>query len=184
MDRSLAWIGSFPPAVDLANTVIDSPRGALDLLETDADLDAWIVAERPHLLVAGAAAGHLLEVRALRDAAREVLFATTDGRPIGRKALQLVNRAAADVPVHMRLRTDGERETIETATSSFARFAAAIARSLIELVTGPDSGRLSTCGAPSCGMFFLRDDPRQRWCSSSCGTRARVARHARRHKQR
>jgi predicted RNA-binding Zn ribbon-like protein len=34
------------------------------------------------------------------------------------------------------------------------------------------------CDAPSCGQFFTRSRPNQRWCGPACGTRARVARHA------
>jgi predicted RNA-binding Zn ribbon-like protein len=183
VDRSFAWLGAFPPAVDLANTVIDSPRGPADLLETDRDLDAWIAAERPHVASAAAAAGHLPEVRELRDAVREALLASIDRRPIPARALDRVNGAVADVPVRPRLERDGTRTTVDSAGSDFARFGAVVARSLIELVAGPDRARLSTCSAPSCGMFFLLDHPRQRWCTPACGNRARVARHARRHRR-
>jgi predicted RNA-binding Zn ribbon-like protein len=36
------------------------------------------------------------------------------------------------------------------------------------------------CDAPSCGQFFAGGRAGRRWCSDACGTRARVARHARR----
>ena len=178
VDRSLSWIGYFPPAVDLANTIIDSPAGMVDLLATDADLEAWIAAESAQLPLAQAAEGHLADVQVLRDAVRATLFAAVADRRVPAAALEAVNAAAAAVPTHPRLRADATRELVETSGDAFRRFLATVARSVIELLAGDERARLSVCGAPSCGMFFLRDDPRQRWCTSSCGNRARVARHA------
>jgi predicted RNA-binding Zn ribbon-like protein len=54
---------------------------------------------------------------------------------------------------------------------------AAIARSAIEVVGGPDRGRVRVCRAPGCGTFFLAGRAGQVWCSAACGNRARVARH-------
>ena len=36
--------------------------------------------------------------------------------------------------------------------------------------------------APSCGTFFVPNRANQQWCGEPCGTRARVARHAARHR--
>ena len=44
-NEALPWLG-FPPAVDLANTVMVTPAGELDLLEDEGQLRAWIAAER------------------------------------------------------------------------------------------------------------------------------------------
>jgi predicted RNA-binding Zn ribbon-like protein len=55
-----------------------------------------------------------------------------------------------------------------------------LARDAIELLAGPDIGRLRQCEAGSCGTFFLDTSRagRRRWCSSSsCGNRSRVAAH-------
>ena len=56
---------------------------------------------------------------------------------------------------------------------------AAVGRSTIEFLTGPDRGRLRACPAARCVKYFLQDDPRQTWCSASCGNRERVNRHYR-----
>src|SRR5919109_564196 len=105
-DENLPWL-VFPPAVDLSNTVIATPAGPRDLLESEEEL------------------------------------------------------AAGD---------------------SYVRFEAAVARSAIELASRGED-RLSVCGAPSCGMLYLREHPRQVWCSKACGNRARVARHAARQRR-
>ncbi len=177
-EQPLSWIGLFPPAVDLANTVIASPTGPLDLLATEDALRAWIEAERPAFALADAASGRLDEVRALREPIREILTAACSGRILPAAAVGAINDAAAAVATYPRLLPDGTSELVEAGADVFARFRAAVARSLVTLLSGEDRARLSMCGAPSCGMFFLRDDRRQRWCTPSCGNRARVARHA------
>jgi predicted RNA-binding Zn ribbon-like protein len=53
-----------------------------------------------------------------------------------------------------------------------------VAAATIELVGTGGSDAVRFCDAPSCGDFFAPDRPNQRWCDDSCGTRARVARHA------
>jgi predicted RNA-binding Zn ribbon-like protein len=92
-------------------------------------------------------------------------------------AVRAVNRAAErlgarelewpadDAPV---LRWAGQTDLI-----------AAVGRSTIEFLTGPDRGRLRACPAARCVKYFLQDDPRQMWCSASCGNRERVNRHYR-----
>ncbi|MER7249744.1 CGNR zinc finger domain-containing protein [Kribbella sp. NPDC000426] len=56
---------------------------------------------------------------------------------------------------------------------------AAVGRSAIEFLSGPDRVRLRACPAARCVKYFLQDDPRQMWCSASCGNRERVNRHYR-----
>ena len=56
---------------------------------------------------------------------------------------------------------------------------AVVARSAIDLLTGPWSERVRRCEAPGCPRLFVARDARRRWCSSAtCGNRVRVARHA------
>ncbi|MDX6239872.1 MAG: hypothetical protein QOG10_4687, partial [Kribbellaceae bacterium] len=47
----------------------------------------------------------------------------------------------------------------------------------IDFLTGPDRQRLRACPAARCVKYFLQDDPRQTWCSASCGNRERVNRY-------
>ena len=57
--EALPWLG-FPPAVDLANTVMVTPVGDLDLLEDEGQLRAWIAAERGQIAGVEAASGSRL----------------------------------------------------------------------------------------------------------------------------
>jgi predicted RNA-binding Zn ribbon-like protein len=83
-NEALPWFG-FPPAVDLANTVVVTPAGELDLLEDKGQLRAWIAAERGRIDGVEAASRRLPEVRALRETVRELLHARANGKPLRRK---------------------------------------------------------------------------------------------------
>jgi predicted RNA-binding Zn ribbon-like protein len=170
------WLG-FPPAVDLANTVMVTPAGDLDLLGDENGLRAWVAAERGRIAGVGAASGRLTEVRALRDTVRGLLHARARGEPPPEEARRRVNAISASVPLRAVLTLEGRAVEEPDARDTYALFESTVARSAIEL-GDRDEDRLSVCGAPSCGMLFLRDHPRQVWCSKACGNRARVARHA------
>jgi predicted RNA-binding Zn ribbon-like protein len=175
------WLG-FPPAVDLANTVMVTPAGELDLLEDEGQLRAWIAAERGRIVGVEAASGRLPEVRALRETVRELLHARANGEPPPEKARRRVNAICASVPLRAVLTPEGRAVEEPDARDSYALFESTVSRSAVELADR-DEDRLSVCGAPSCGMLFLRDHPRQVWCSKACGNRARVARHAARRRR-
>lgn len=181
MARAFPLLGE-PLAVDLVNTLVRADEGVTDLLDGDAALRAWLErhadvlprADRPTHSVLS-----LHAVRELRDALRDLLGATVEGRAPDAAGLRVVNDAAGrahpalergdDGPVlrwHPLDRRDGTAEL------------AAIARSGIDVVTGPDRDRLRRCEGPGCVLFFVATNPRRRWCSSQgCGNRVRVARH-------
>jgi|SRR5918995_1490158 predicted RNA-binding Zn ribbon-like protein len=176
-----AWL-TFPPAVDLSNTMIDSPDGPVDLLTTDEELADWIAIERGRIDAVESARSRLAEVRDLRSEVRGLLYAHAESRPLPvapRRRLNGLSEAAASFPM---LRPSGKLEVGYTAADRFEVFAGVIARSAIKICSA--GGRsLSVCRAPSCGMFYVPGHPRQRWCSSECGNRARVARHAERRRR-
>jgi predicted RNA-binding Zn ribbon-like protein len=179
--EALPWLG-FPPAVDLANTVMVTPAGELDLLEDEGQLRAWIDAERGRIVGVEAASGRLPEVRALRETVRELLHARANGEPPPEIARRRVNAICASVPLRAVLTPEGRVVEEPDTRDTYALFESTVSRSAIELADR-DEDRLSVCGAPSCGMLFLRDHPRQVWCSKACGNRARVARHAARRRR-
>ena len=181
VDRTMPWLG-FPPAVDLVNTIVVTPRQPVDLLTTEDDLSAWVTAEMGRIPGVEAAPGRLSEVRHLRGVVRAALFAAAEGLPPPRRAVEAINAASAAAPGYPVLR-GGHREEEVLTTDRFACFRAAVARSAIEIVAEAEREGLSVCRAPSCGMLFLRRSIGQRWCCDACGNRARVARHAHRRQQ-
>jgi predicted RNA-binding Zn ribbon-like protein len=180
--ESFPWLG-FPPAVDLANTVLVTPAGDRDLLETDDQLEAWIAPERGRIPGVEAASGRLAEVRELRDLVRDLLHSRARGHRAPERARRRINAISSAAPILVTLTADGSAKREPDARDAYSRFETAIARSAIELADRREHG-LSVCGAPSCGMLFLREHPRQVWCSKACGNRARVARHAARQRGR
>ena len=182
IDRSLPWL-VFPPAVDLANTVVKTSGGPVDLLTSEQELAVWIAAERGRVSDVESARGRLEEVRDLRDAVHGLLHARKEGRRPPPASVDAVNGASRAVPVAPVLGEDLAVSEEPVAAEPFDRFRAAIARSAIELL-GRGAEALAKCGAPSCGMLFLPANARQTWCSPACGNRARVARHAARRRRR
>lgn len=168
------------PALDLANTVAISDGDEHDLIASLAEYGEWARVEAGFL---PPGSGNLLErhreeLMEARAAVRDLLAAVTagdDAPPAAVAALNDLSRAAPEWPEldpgswEVHTRTDAG-----PARALLARYA----RSAIDLVA-TEAGRLRRCPAPSCGMFYVRSRGSQRWCSTQCGTRARVARHYR-----
>jgi predicted RNA-binding Zn ribbon-like protein len=176
VDETLPWL-TFPPAVDLSNTIVVTPRGELDLLTTDQQLDVWIAAERGRIPSVNAAAGRLHDVRNLRADLRALLYAHAHRRPLPEAPRRRVNALSAAAPTYPTLDRAGSIIVKQTSADHYANFAAELARSAIQLLSN-DNTSLAVCTAPSCGLLYPPDHPRQRWCCRACGNRARVARHA------
>jgi predicted RNA-binding Zn ribbon-like protein len=105
------------------------------------------------------------------------------------EAVERLNAAAARQPVTVSLAwPDGAapeasvRPVPEAAQDQVAVLVAVLARAAVEFLTGPRRERLRACAAPRCVRYFVKAHGRQEWCKPSCGNRARVARHYRRHR--
>ncbi|HEU4944206.1 MAG TPA: CGNR zinc finger domain-containing protein [Solirubrobacterales bacterium] len=175
------WLGE-PLAIDLANTAMTTPGAEpVDLLATAEDLRAWIEAEGERLGEYVFDPDDLDEVRELRDTVRELLGAAVEATGFPARSLRHLNAVSAAAPIAPQLALDADGVPDETArieeSGTLDAALGRIARSAIELLSGPERERLKVCGAPSCGMFFLGA---RRWCCSACGNRARAARHYRR----
>ncbi len=98
-------------------------------------------------------------------------------------ALRMVNRAADRLgTMQLDWPDDGSPVTRWAGRTDdpVALLVGAVGRSTIDFLSGPDRTRLRACPAARCVKYFLQDDPRQLWCSPSCGNRERVNRHYRR----
>jgi predicted RNA-binding Zn ribbon-like protein len=172
-----------PLAVELHNTVY-AVRGAIrDGLESADGLRAWLqgIAERlPESARAADAARHQ-EFLDLRDAVRDALHASIEGEPAPAPALEALNAAAARAPVSPLVVTDADgrlrAQTRYHEADPTDVALATIAADAVFLLTGPGREELRECRAPGCVLMFARDHPRRRWCSTTCGNRARQARH-------
>jgi predicted RNA-binding Zn ribbon-like protein len=163
-------------ALALAGTRLTDPAGERDLLDGPRELERWLAAngiEEPGLAL------RLADIRALRSAIRNLFEAAAGGRSLPSDAASALNGFSAAAPRYPSLEAgDGPPRAVEiVGASGPAAVFAAIARSAIATLGGPDRERLRICPAPRCGRAFLAERPRQVWCSNACGNRVRVARH-------
>jgi predicted RNA-binding Zn ribbon-like protein len=173
-----------PLALELASTIFAVDGQVRDGLATPADLAAWLSVNDLHD-PRPVPASQLDSFRALRSAIRELFGAAVEGHPPAQSAVAVLNDLSAAAPQWVRLDwidQTAPRTAVETAADPAAVALATVARSCIELLSGPARERLSVCRAPGCVLFFLRQGGRREWCSAQCGNRARVARHYQRHR--
>ncbi|MEV4314582.1 CGNR zinc finger domain-containing protein [Actinocrispum sp. NPDC049592] len=172
-------------ALELARTVHhDGKDGVIDDIETGQGFGEWLESQglRP-----SRAREKVVELRR----AIRALFAHAvhpdppakddDGRLSLDIALRQLNKAATGVLRAPQLVWPDEVEYRETFADESHQLLAEIARSAIDVLSGPDRKRLKACPAPRCVKYFLQAHPRQAWCKPSCGNRARVGRYYQRH---
>ncbi|TDO51270.1 CGNR zinc finger protein [Kribbella sp. VKM Ac-2527] len=182
-----------PVPVRLMNTIWADRKGIHDALADVDDLRSWLTAVDGAAiqLPAGARLGRseLAAFRVLRDALRRLAaLVTEDARPAAAAsdielAVTKVNEAVASGNTWPQLslrRGNFERQSAGSATPAM-RSLSTIATEAIELFAGEDRALLRACYAPGCVLYFVKNHPRRDWCSTSCGNRARAARHYRRH---
>jgi predicted RNA-binding Zn ribbon-like protein len=185
----------------LASTIRhDGAGGVADDLADVPGLASWLRAEAEPLgsYLGGAGAADeptRLDVVSVRLAVRSLFAEAVRPEPPSRAdsasllappaALDRLNRAAATTPVHPVLGwPTGAAPTLAWRSEpgdERSRLVAGLARAGIEFLSGPGRELLRACQAPRCVRYFVRSSPRQQWCRPSCGNRARVARHYRRH---
>src|SRR4051812_37715467 len=174
------WLGD-PLAVDFANTLKRRGADHVDLLAAGEDLERWceLEGDRVPRLGAGEATHRLADVRAVRAAVCAVLRAAAEGQACPPEPGARLDARARRHPVVTQLcGPPAVPEGLAPADELLARVTAAA----IALARDGSEQGLAFCDAPSCGQLFIRDRAGQRWCGPGCGTRARVARHAVRHR--
>ncbi|SNS09560.1 CGNR zinc finger domain-containing protein [Actinacidiphila glaucinigra] len=185
-------------ALELVSTIRhDGDGGVADDLVDPSALTAWVREHVPDYGDFTADGAALADVLALRRAVR-ALFAravapaqpsSADARRLtpAEQALAHLNAAAARVPVVPRLVWEAEEAPVARLVPAAegddpaARVVAELARAAVGFLAGPERERLRACTAPRCVRYFVKSHGRQEWCKPSCGNRARVARHYRRH---
>ncbi|HEU0197221.1 MAG TPA: ABATE domain-containing protein [Nevskiaceae bacterium] len=172
-----------PLALDLVNTRIHRDGAAVDLLNRPAALDQWLHAEDARVDWHGRVrAQELAAIRELRDALDHLLRASLFHQRGAAIAVRALNPALALPAPEAQLawNTDGPWKASPSASERLATLLRQLATSTLDLLTGPDAGRVRQCAHPSCILLFLARNPRRRWCSSAtCGNRARISRHYR-----
>ena len=190
-------------SVELANTLFFAGGRTLDALDTSGGAARWLAAVDTRTLsdgstLARAAAGapewsqvvdEDLRCRLweLRGAVRSLFGAFADGQSAPFEPIEHLNRLSAAAPSWLyATATRGHVEITRRRPPVTADgILAALAEDALAVVADPvTAAELTACPCPGCLGLFIRDDPRRRFCSSTCSTRTRVARHYARNKNR
>jgi predicted RNA-binding Zn ribbon-like protein len=188
-------------AFQLAATIRHDGRGGVaDALDSAAGVEAWIQRnsalmtellgwplDPAGVVVDDAACARILNVRrAVRSLFARAVSPATPSRADANSllapsvAVDVLNKAADGLcGPHLEWPTEGTPATRWSGRTEdpVTLLVAALGRSGIDFLTGPDRDRLRACPAARCVKYFLQDDPRQTWCSPSCGNRERVNRY-------
>jgi predicted RNA-binding Zn ribbon-like protein len=191
-----------PLPVDLMNTVAAAQHGTHDAIRDQHATAAWIgaISDRlrsdagdaldPAELDETAVGTIAPQLRELRDALRCLAAeATNDPRPPVAPTIPTRQTAIDTVNALTRMWPELAWPAGETPTRAFRTdgtpaqlIVSLIAHQAVELFTSAQRDQLRACLAPGCLWYFLKQHPRQEWCSAACGNRARVARHYQRHR--
>jgi predicted RNA-binding Zn ribbon-like protein len=171
------WLGQ-GLALDLADTVTVEDGVENDLIRSARDYERWAELEGAFLPGRYRPTLHRSrrELLALRTELRAALGAVTAGGALPKSAVDRLNAASRAAPAWTELDPSDALIVQRTSASRTEEILALYARSAMELLAA-QGDQLRRCPAPSCGMFYVSRRRQQRWCSTQCGSRARVARH-------
>ncbi|HEY7103056.1 MAG TPA: ABATE domain-containing protein [Mycobacteriales bacterium] len=183
--ETLTLVGGHP-ALDLVNT---AERGAAsgDHLATPADAVVW--AGRVGIEPGTPDEAALRRLRALREAVHTVVLDRLGRPPAGvAGALELLDARAAAAATRSRLRPAGAGLRREVGTDPAHRAEDQLVVAAVDLLTGPDAGRIKRCPVEQggCGWVFVdrsRNSSRT-WCRmADCGTAVKARRLTERRRQ-
>lgn len=160
-----------PISVELANTWYGEGADAVDFLSVPAVAVSWVA------LVTGAVpVDDVSELRALRDAVRALFVARAAGRALPSRAMAIVNAHAASgrVTPRLKLGADGAPVTV-LEYSGRGAVRTRLALSCMEVLTAP--APLVRCAGEGCGLFFVQQHGRRRFCHDGCSHRLRQRRY-------
>ena len=188
--ETLTLVGGHP-ALDLVNTaergVPATEAPPQDHLVTAEDVVVW--GRRVGLDPGTPDEAALRRLRALREAVHTAVLDRL-GRPAGdvTAALELLDRRAAAAATRSRLRPAGAGLVREVGTDQAHRVEDQLAVAAVDLLTGPDAGRIKRCPVEQggCGWMFVdrsRNSSRT-WCRmADCGTAVKARRLTERRRQ-
>ena len=165
-------------SLDLCSTVLWRHVQPAEQLRSPADLARWRseagLGHSRHALTEA----DLAEARGLREAIYRLVTARIRGARLPARDVAAVNAAARHPGRAPRLGPRGELRW--DVGEPLAAALSAVARDAIELIGGPQAGRVRECAAPDCTFLFV-DTSRsgvRRWCAATrCGNREHVRKH-------
>ncbi|MEU8326128.1 ABATE domain-containing protein [Nonomuraea sp. NPDC048881] len=163
--------------LDFAHTGGEGQYAIFETLHEPADLAEWL-AQPPltAVMTAPVTAGELADAKALRQAIWDAAHAQAARRPLPAGAITVINRAATAAPLVPELAADGVTAGWASPVRA-AQALSAMAREMIELLSGPLAERIRECASDNCPLVFV-DTSRpgaRRWCAMErCGNRHKL----------
>ena len=164
-------------SLDLTWTLVHRYLAPSELLTSDDDLRAWLVAAGVAPVDAPAEPGLLEEARSLRDAVYGTAHRRMRDEKFAARDLATINRWARTDSAAPQLTRTGA--VVWVAEAPLSAGLAAVAVDAVEMLSGPRE-RLRECARESCAaLFFDESRPgRRRWCSvERCGNAVNTARY-------
>lgn len=171
------WFDAGAVSLDFAHTGGEGMYSVFETLHKPADLAEWL-AQPPlaAVLTVPATVRELTAAKTLRQAIWDTAHARAADRDLPAGAVVTINKTATAPPLVPELATDG-------ATAGWAppvrvaQVLSTLAREMIDLLSGPLSGRIRECASDTCPLVFV-DSSRpgaRRWCSMErCGNRHKL----------
>ncbi|MFI7106162.1 CGNR zinc finger domain-containing protein [Nonomuraea sp. NPDC050227] len=163
--------------LDFAHTGGEGQYAIFETLHEPADLAEWL-AQPPltAVMTAPVTVGELVDAKALRQAIWDAAHAQAARRPLPAGAITVINRAATAPPLVPELAADGVTAGWASPVRA-AQALSAMAREMIELLSGPLAERIRECASDDCPLVFV-DTSRpgaRRWCAMErCGNRHKL----------
>ncbi|MGN9908841.1 CGNR zinc finger domain-containing protein [Phytohabitans sp. LJ34] len=163
--------------LDFAHSGGEGPYAKFESLHEPADLAEWLAQPPLGIVVTvPVTARELTEAKSLRQAIWEAAHAQADGRPLPAAAIATINKAAAAPPLVPTLAAGGTTAGWAPPVRT-SQVMSTFAREMIELLSGPLSGRIRECASDTCPLVFV-DSSRpgtRRWCAMErCGNRHKL----------
>ncbi|WP_344821309.1 CGNR zinc finger domain-containing protein [Actinocorallia longicatena] len=163
--------------LDFAHTGGEGPYAVFETLHRPSDLAAWLA--EPPLSATPAvppSAAELTAAKSLRQAIWETAHDRAADRPLTGTAVETLNRAASAPSLVPELSAGGTSAGWAAPVRT-EQVLSALAREMIELLTGPLAARFRECASDDCPLVFV-DTSRpgaRRWCAMErCGNRHKL----------
>jgi predicted RNA-binding Zn ribbon-like protein len=163
--------------LDFAHTGGEGQYARFESLHKPADLGEWL-AQPPldAVLTVPVTARELAAAKALRQAIWDAAHARAAHRSLPAEVIATINRAAAAAPLVPELAANGTTGGWATPVRAMQALST-LAREMIELLSGPLSGRIRECASDNCPLVFvdLSRPGARRWCAMErCGNRHKL----------
>jgi predicted RNA-binding Zn ribbon-like protein len=146
---------------------------AEELLTTPQQLSDWAVQAGLVDVAMEVADGELSIAIALREAIYRIVSARLEDGESSPADIDLVNEHASQPQLAPRLRPNGSISRDGTASQLLARLAA----DLLDMLAGPDIGKVKNCVHPDCSRLYVDTSRAQNrhWCGmGTCGNKVKV----------